>query len=1210
MSILKYNDYPFLSTLIKDDLSLFSLNELKMLEDKIISKTNNKTAKQTYWVNCIIREKEIQLKPEEIVRQLYAQKLISQYGYDKSQIQFEYTVNFGREKKSADIVIFQKNKTEPYIIVELKKAKLKDGKEQLKSYVNATGAPMAVWTNGQQISYYHRKDPNYFEAITDIPKAGETLDELLNANVYLSDLEKINILVAQRKSLREVIEELEDEVLANAGVDSFEEVFKLIFIKLYDEQLSARHDQQLKDNKLPATGKKRPLEFRKGISKKLSDDELDKAFKERLSKLFQSAKEKWHGVFSASDKIELIPSHLSICASHLQDVMLFNSNLEVVDEAFEYLINKSSKGEKGQYFTPRYVIDMCVKMINPQEHESVIDTAAGSCGFPVHAMLHVWNKIYKRLGLTETHLMTAVEKPEPCKQYVREKVFALDFDKRVVRVARTLNLIAGDGETNVIHLNCLDYGRWRENEDDKAWKGQYGKALERLRDYRPTYKNEYGENIAEDSDKNFNFDILLANPPFAGDIQDKRILENYELSQKFKIKKNKDGSEQKEHIGYQTKVGRDILFIERNINFLKPGGRMAIVLPQGRFNNSSDTHIRNFLAERGRILAVVGLHGNVFKPHTGTKTSVLLWQKWTDKNGINPKLDDYPIFFATMQKPSKDNSGDKIYIEIETQNGDKERELDNHKHLIVDHDLFNHDGLTQDGIFEAFREFAKREQLSFFFGGIASFNEKRYAELLESLEVSEVKLSEMFDDGRMDAEYYKKEYLIENLLIKKYPIKKLGELAFITDGQHGYYEMDDNSEIRFLIGKDFHNWFAEDLSKNRLAKWVDDKNQRSALKENDLVFTTIGTIGYCSLIKNNVLPANISQNVARVHITESNLIQPHFLLSYTKSKLGQDWIKRNHMGAIQQKISLDLLRSMPIPILSINIQNKIAELLNEAYLIEQNSKSLYSEAENLLLQELDLENYKEDTQNIAEVSLSQMLQTGRMDAEYFQPKYAKFVEHLKNYKNGCEALGKLVNLRKSVEVGADEYLNENEINSESVPFVRVSNISPFELTTEKFISEKTYIEINTEPDGTFSEKHQPQQGEILLTKDATLGIAYHLAEKPQKMIVSGGILRLTNKTHQLNNESLTLILNSKIVKEQINRDAGGSIIAHWRPDQIQATLIPLIPQTLQNQIAEKVQKSHKLKSISKRLLEVAKKAVEIAIEQNEQIAMNWIEQET
>ena len=124
--------------------------------------------------------------------------------------------------------------------------------------------------------------------------------------------------------------------------------------------------------------------------------------------------------------------------------------------------------------------------------------------------------------------------------------------------------------------------------------------------------------------------------------------------------------------------------------------------------NASDKYIRDFIAERCRILAVVGLHGNVFKPHTGTKTSVLFVQKWDDI--LCPKKEDYPIFFATMREPSKDNSGDKIY----RTNEDGSYMLDEHDHLIVKHDLYNHDGLTADGIAEAFIEFAKKEHLSFF----------------------------------------------------------------------------------------------------------------------------------------------------------------------------------------------------------------------------------------------------------------------------------------------------------------------------------------------------------------------------------------------------------------------------------------------------------------------------------------------------------------
>lgn len=173
-----------------------------------------------------------------------------------------------------------------------------------------------------------------------------------------------------------------------------------------------------------------------------------------------------------------------------------------------------------------------------------------------------------------------------------------------------------------------------------------------------------------------------------------------------------DGTFRKTKLKQATNMSRDILFVERNLDFLKPGGRMAIVLPQGRFNNSSDKSLREYIADRCRILAIVGLHGNVFKPHTGTKTSVLFVQKWDDE--LCPKVDDYNIFFATMQEPSKDNSGDKIYRSTVDEEGNNIPLLDSHGHLIVKHDLFNHDGLTQDGIAEAFAEFAKKEHLSFF----------------------------------------------------------------------------------------------------------------------------------------------------------------------------------------------------------------------------------------------------------------------------------------------------------------------------------------------------------------------------------------------------------------------------------------------------------------------------------------------------------------
>ncbi len=647
------------------DDTLFSENAIASIETAIFMKSIKNT--EVPYIKCIARGKEIKLTPEEAVRQLYIYKLIHEYNYPANRIQLETPIHFGREIKRADITIMDKDRpTVPYIIIELKKPKLTDGKEQLKSYCNATGAPIGVWTNGEQISCYNRKDPNFFEMISDIPKATQKLSDILSEKYTYDDLRARDKISKEKRSLRNLIKEMEDEVLASAGVDSFEEIFKLIFTKLYDELICAND-------------KTAYLQFR-------NNGDTDFELKEKIQGLFDDAKKKWEGVFHEESKILLSPSHLAVCVSTLQDIKLFNNNLDVVDDAFEYLMSKAQKGEKGQYFTPRYIIDMCVKMMNPTVNDKIIDTACGSSGFTVHSIFKVWKEIRLSKGLEPGDDFTASERTQDEKNFVRDNVFAIDFDEKTVRVARTLNLIAGDGQTNVLHLNTLDYSHWNEITKQEDWNDTYNEGFKKLKKLQPKNTNDFSK---------FNFDLVMANPPFAGDIKEQTILYHYELA------KNDNGK-------WQKMVGRDVLFIERNLNFLKPGGRMAVVLPQGRFNNSSDKYIRDFIAERCRILAVVGLHGNVFKPHTGTKTSVLFVQKWDAQ--LCPRKDNYPIFFATMQKPSKDNSGEKIYVKDEN----REIKLDSHNHFIVDHDLYNHDGLTHDGIAEAFIEFAKKEGLSFF----------------------------------------------------------------------------------------------------------------------------------------------------------------------------------------------------------------------------------------------------------------------------------------------------------------------------------------------------------------------------------------------------------------------------------------------------------------------------------------------------------------
>lgn len=645
-------------------------DELQALEDLLLEKAGK------LYFRCQVRQKDVLAKPEEVIRQLWLLRLIKDYGYPLSRLSVEYPITFGRDSsKRADIVVFDADRpTVPYIIAEVKQAKAKDGKEQLRSYTHATGAPLALWSNGLQTIIWHRKNPNYFVEIPDVPTSGQSIDDIAGQPWDIKTLIEKEREREQEgtkaRSLRDLIVDLEDEVLANAGVDVFEEVFKLIFTKLYDEMSCHQ-------------GKYPFLRFR--------NSNTSAQLKSSIQTLFDDAKNRWPGVFLDDERIRLSADHLQVCIGSLEEWKLFNSNLDVIDDAFEYLVSKSAKGEKGQYFTPRWVIDMCVKMLNPREVDTIIDTACGSAGFTVHSMFHVWQQILTDAKLPISNLFTMDAKPQRCIDYVKDKVFALDFDEKSVRVSRCLNLIAGDGETNVLHLNTLDWTKWDETVKQDEWRDTYGAGWDRLRKLRASKKQtDY---------RKFSFDVLMANPPFAGDIKQTDMLAPYVIAQKTNGK-------------YESAVGRDLLFIERNLDFLRPGGRMAIVLPQGRLNNLSDEPVRRFIMEHCRILGVVGLHPNTFKPHTGTKTSVIFVQKWNDdpKSGpICARSKEYNIFFATQKVESVNNRGEKVYVKDLAGNVMR----DAHGHFIVAHDLFNHDGLTRNGIAEAFIEFSRKEKMSF-----------------------------------------------------------------------------------------------------------------------------------------------------------------------------------------------------------------------------------------------------------------------------------------------------------------------------------------------------------------------------------------------------------------------------------------------------------------------------------------------------------------
>lgn len=644
--------------------------------DWINSRINDRNDGQP-GVECIIRGKNdngdyFKLTPEEIVRQYYARKLIEIYGYSTEQIKFELPAVFAGkdiiEDKRVDIAVFSKEDPGKIIlIIEVKRPKIKnehisDGSDkttpyqQMQSYCRALQPEIGAIVNGDNLFKLYEA-PKFEKELTigKFPMNGEDINEWKeNQRFTLKQLMQVDRL--QKETLKDIILNVEQRFGANDSSDkAFEEIFKLIFIKLYDEVLSSMDADAIANDMnrhhIPLNeiddSTFRVMEFRAR-----EKDSLDDIF-EKISKLFRDAKGKWPGVFPTDSVLEMQRATVKSCVKELQNVKLFNSNLEIVDDAFEHLVNQNQKEGMGQYFTPRYVIDMCVKMLNPKADETMIDTAAGSCGFPMHTIFHVW----KQLNPTSFDLFTTRSRTPQELAYVQNNVFGIDFSEKSVRVGRMLNIIAGDGHTNVIELNSLDYPNWKKAYTSvEKWQNKYHEGFSKLS------QMSMAPDALKDVEKYkaFKFDVLMANPPFAGDLDNKEQIEIYDLAHNSKGK-------------LQNKVGRDILFIERNLNFLKPGGRMAIVLPQGRFNNSGDKMIRDYIAERCRILAVVGLHGNVFKPHTGTKTSVLFVQKWTDENcgypNICPKPEpnadgiiDYPIFFATMQEPSKNNSGDKIYV--------------------------------------------------------------------------------------------------------------------------------------------------------------------------------------------------------------------------------------------------------------------------------------------------------------------------------------------------------------------------------------------------------------------------------------------------------------------------------------------------------------------------------------------------------------------
>ncbi|MCI4464151.1 MAG: restriction endonuclease subunit S [Caldisericum sp.] len=483
----------------------------------------------------------------------------------------------------------------------------------------------------------------------------------------------------------------------------------------------------------------------------------------------------------------------------------------------------------------------------------------------------------------------------------------------------------------------------------------------------------------------------------------------------------------------------------------------------------------------------------------------------------------------------------------------------------------------------------------------ATYKGKRY-----EVEYSVVNVSELEGALRLDAEYYEPYFLRYEALVRRKQYCKIGD--FVNKVQYGLSLAINEDGVGYKILKmdDIIGILADDSNCKYID--IDEKTfEMYRLKKGDILFNRVnseefvGRTGIYLLDGLHTFASYLIRMKAKEYFTN------FYIAVYLNTEYGRVSLKRVMRRAVNQaNINAEEIKSLTIPILSDTFQKQIQNLVLQSYDEKEKSVSLYKKAEDTLLEELDLKDWKpktkkifvggkeyEEEENISIRNLSEVLKADRMDAEYWEPKYEEIITKL-NGKIELKPLKKFIlSIQKGVEVGSDNYVEEGK------PFIRVSNLSinGFMNNDQKYINDEIYNQLKA--------TYEPEVGDLLLTKDATPGIAYVLKDSI-KGIISSGILKLKINENEIEKEYLALCINSLFGKMQVERDGGGSVITHWKPEQIKNLQIPLLPLPIQQKIASLVQQSHEVRKKSKELLEIAKRAVEIAIEENENKAMKHI----
>ncbi len=477
---------------------------------------------------------------------------------------------------------------------------------------------------------------------------------------------------------------------------------------------------------------------------------------------------------------------------------------------------------------------------------------------------------------------------------------------------------------------------------------------------------------------------------------------------------------------------------------------------------------------------------------------------------------------------------------------------------------------------------------------------------MDGLECSEITYKELFVDNekyRIDSEFFAKKYLKAYKKIKSIRNDQILNLYetftdFHANGSYEtiarYFELLDEPDYAYMVRTtDLERENYTDSVKY-VTKEAYDFLSKSKIFGGELLINKIGSPGRTFLMPTLNKPVSLGMNLFLLRFKDSDNICEELVYLFFNTDIGKRIIERKINGTVPLTIDKEAVKSLYVPLFNNDFLLSLKALIKKKEELLEESKSLYCLAVERLNELVGIKEW-ENQSPVCSIKLffDSYKNSGRLDAEYYHPKYDALFATLSKHKTmplgGARGL---VSIKKSIEPGSEAYLEEG------IPFIRVSDVDKYEISTPPIKVSKDLV-----PN---MKDLYPKKDSILLSKDGSIGIAYKL-EKDMEAVTSGALLHLTVKdSNVVLPDYLTLVLNSPIVQLQAERDCNGAVIQHWKPSDIEKVLIPVLDMTKQREISDKVQESFQLREESKRLLDLAVKTVEMAIETDEETALQWL----